>query len=59
MASLDIKYIKGIGEQRAKLFHKLGIHSACALLRYYPRDYRDYSDIREIYSAEKDRMVTV
>lgn len=59
MASLDIKYIKGIGEKRAKLFYKLGIHSANALLRYYPRDYRDYTATKEIYSAEKDSTVAI
>ena len=54
MASRDIQYLKGIGEKRAKLMKKLGIDSVCALLRYYPRDYRNYTDIKEIYSAPID-----
>lgn len=46
MASLfeqDIQTLKGVGEKRAKLFHKLGVFSVGALLRYYPRSYEDWS----------------
>ena len=40
MASLfnmDIKTLKGVGEKRAALFHKLGVDTVGALLRLYPR----------------------
>lgn len=46
MASLfeqDIQTLKSVGEKRAKLFHKLGVFSVGALLRYYPRHYEDWS----------------
>lgn len=59
MASRDIQYLKGIGEVRAELFRKLGISTVYALLRYYPRDYRDYSKITEIYNALPDSVVAV
>lgn len=39
----DIKYIKGVGEKRAELFHKLGIFSVGDLIEYYPRGYQDWS----------------
>lgn len=42
--TLDIQYLKGIGENRAKSFKRLGINTAYALLRYYPRSFRDYSN---------------
>lgn len=35
--------IKGIGPRRAELFGKLGLFSLIDLIRYYPRDYLDYS----------------
>ena len=46
MASLfdmDIQQLKGVGEKRAQLFHKLGVFSVGALLRFYPRAYEDWS----------------
>ncbi len=40
----DIKYVKGIGPQRARLLEsELGIHTAADLLRHYPSGYRDRS----------------
>lgn len=59
MASRDIQYLKGIGEARAKLFKKLGISTVYALLRYYPRDYRDYSKITQIYNAVTDSVCAI
>ena len=59
MASRDIQYLKGIGEVRAELFRQLGISTVYALLRYYPRDYRDYSKITEIYNALPDSVIAV
>ena len=46
MASLfeqEIQTLTGVGEKRAKLFHKLGVFSVGALLRFYPRTYEDWS----------------
>ena len=45
MASLfgiPIEKIRGVGPRRAELFQKLGVASAGALLRYYPRAYEDW-----------------
>ena len=46
--STDIRYIKGIGSQRAKLFNKLGIFSYGDLISYFPRDYEDRTVIKTI-----------
>ena len=45
MAKLDddIRYLKGIGEQRAKALEKLGISTLEELVRYFPRSYEDRS----------------
>ncbi|MFQ9783703.1 MAG: hypothetical protein ACLRX1_01155 [Ruminococcus sp.] len=46
MASLfkkKIECLKGIGEKRAELFHNLSVYSVGDLIRYYPRNYEDWS----------------
>lgn len=46
----DIRYIKGIGEQRAKSLKKLGISTLFDLISYFPRAYEDRSVFRTIGS---------
>ncbi len=50
-ASTDIQYLKGVGEKRAVVLKSKGIDTVGALLRYYPRNYIDWTDIKEISSA--------
>ncbi|MBQ1186454.1 MAG: ATP-dependent DNA helicase RecG [Clostridia bacterium] len=47
----NIRYLKGVGEKRAELFSKLGIDTVGALLRFYPRQYEDWSVITPIKDA--------
>lgn len=54
MASLyqkNIRSLKGVGEQRAQLFQKLGVSSVGALLCFYPRAYEDLSSLCTVRSA--------
>ena len=44
----DIRYVKGVGEKRAELFNKLGIHTVDDALHFYPRAYEDWSKIQLI-----------
>lgn len=44
----DIKFLKGVGEKRAETLGKAGIFTVGDLLRYYPRTYRDWSNIKNI-----------
>lgn len=48
----DIQFVKGVGEKRAALFHKLGIFNVGDLLQYYPRAYLDKSDLKTAMQAE-------
>ena len=51
----DIRYIKGIGETRAKALHKLGISTLGDLLSYFPRRWEDRTlerPIRELPVGE-------
>ena len=62
MASLfekDIMTIKGVGAKRAELFRKLGVPSAGALLRFYPRAYEDWSKIVPIAAAPLGGICTI
>jgi len=47
----NVRYIKGIGEQRAKTLARLGINTLRDLVSYFPRDYEDRRAIRTIASA--------
>lgn len=50
----EIKYLKGVGETRARLLAKLGVIDVNALLRLYPRAYEDWSSISAIAQAPFD-----
>lgn len=44
----SIKYIKGVGEARAKLLTKLGIVTVDDAINYFPRDYEDRTVLKRI-----------
>lgn len=51
----DVRYIKGIGEQRAKALGKLGIATLRDLIAYFPRAYEDrrsFCRIAQLQSGE-------
>ena len=50
--STDVRYIKGIGEQRAKALNKLGICTLRDLIAWFPRKYDDRRQARRICSAQ-------
>jgi ATP-dependent DNA helicase RecG len=55
----DLRSIKGIGNRNIKYFDKLGIHNIYDLLRYYPRRYQDYSNLKTIATLEYGEEITV
>lgn len=50
-SDMDLRYLKGVGEKRAGLFHRLGVDSIDALLHFYPRAYEDWSRVVSIAGA--------
>ena len=44
----DIRYIKGVGEQRAKALNKLGIATLRDLISWFPRKYDDRRSAKRI-----------
>ncbi|MEI6132681.1 MAG: ATP-dependent DNA helicase RecG [Bacillota bacterium] len=48
----SIRFLKGVGEARAKLFEKLGILFVQDLVTFYPRQYEDRNNIKKISDIE-------
>ena len=44
----DIRFLKGVGARRAEYLNAMGIDTVGALLRFFPRDYADFKNIRKI-----------
>ena len=55
----DIRFLKGVGEKRAQHLYSLGIDTIGALLRYFPRGYEDFSNIKQIFDCNADEKVCV
>jgi len=54
-----INILPGVGEKKAKLFHKLGLRSMKDLLYYFPRDYEDWSERHSITEAADSQWFTI
>ena len=50
----SIRYLKGVGEARAKLFAKVGVETIYDLLTYFPRAYEDRTKMVDICDLEVD-----
>lgn len=48
----DVKYVKGVGQNRAAILNKLGIFTLGDLITYYPRDYEDRGKPKKIADCE-------
>lgn len=46
--SQSVKFIKGVGEARAKLFSRLGLFTLSDALSYFPREYEDRTTLKRI-----------
>ena len=55
----DVRYIKGIGEQRAKALGKLHITTLRHLISYFPRAYEDRSAARDIQDLQDGESACV
>ncbi len=55
----QLQYLKGVGEQKAKLLAKLDLHTPQDLLSYFPRTYQDRSQLTVLFGAEAGRQVCI
>jgi ATP-dependent DNA helicase RecG len=59
LLATPVQYLKGVGPQRAELLQKIGLHTARDVLFYFPRDYQDFSDRREVGQLEEGKLQSV
>ncbi len=55
----DVKYIKGVGPNRAELLNKLGIFTLQDLITYYPRAYEDRSKPKTLYECADGEVALI
>lgn len=55
----DVKYIKGVGPNRAELLNKIGIYTLKDLITYYPRGYEDRSEPKNICECTNGEMILI
>ncbi len=55
----SIRALKGVGEQRAAKYQKLGIETVEDLLRHYPRSYEDWSVLTPLAEAVSDTVCCI
>ena len=55
----NIRYIKGVGEKKAKLLNKLGLFTIGDLISYFPRAYQDRTEIKKISELELEAAVCI
>ena len=55
----DVKYIKGVGPNRATLLNKLGIFNLQDLITYFPREYEDRGKPKKIVELEDGEEVLI
>ena len=58
-AEKDIRYMKGVGEARAKALNKLGIFTMGDLVGYFPRSYEDRTQFSTIMGAPLEESVCI
>ena len=49
---MELTDLKGIGPKRAALFAELNVHTPEDLLRFYPKEYLDYTHVNQISSLQ-------
>jgi ATP-dependent DNA helicase RecG len=53
------EFVRGVGPQRAELLARLDIRTAGDLIFFFPRDYEDLTDRREIGDLDEEHVQTV
>lgn len=55
----DVRFLPGVGEQRAKKLNKLGIATINDLIFYFPRGYDDRTKIKKMEEIQEDEKAIV
>lgn len=55
----EVRFLKGVGERRARSLQRLGIYTIEDLIFYFPRTYRDFSKIIKIGQAKIGQKIAI
>ena len=55
----ELRYVKGIGEARARAFGRLGVHDLAGLVSFFPRAYEDRTRLVRIAELADGDLVCV
>lgn len=59
LLATSVQFLKGVGPARAELLERLGLHTACDVIFFFPRDYQDFTDEREVFRLEEGKFQSV
>jgi ATP-dependent DNA helicase RecG len=59
LLATPVQFLKGVGPQRADLLARLGLATLRDVLFFFPRDYQDLSDFRQVHQLEEDKLQSV
>ena len=59
MDNKSIRYLKGVGEARAKLFEKKNIKTITDLLYFFPKNYEDRTKCKPIEQVSDGETVCI
>ncbi|MEN6452053.1 MAG: ATP-dependent DNA helicase RecG [Thermoguttaceae bacterium] len=54
-----VQFLKGVGPARAEQLERLGLRTASDVLFFFPRDYQDFTDQRDIDRLEEGKLQSV
>ena len=56
LLATPVQFLKGVGPARAELLERLGLHTVRDVLFFFPRDYQDLSDQRDVDQLEEGKL---
>jgi ATP-dependent DNA helicase RecG len=59
LLATPVEFVRGVGPQRAELLHRLDVRTAADLIFFFPRDYEDLTDRREIADLDEEHVQTI
>src|SRR5271157_2102017 len=59
LLATPVQFLKGVGPARAELLDRLGLHTVRDVLFFFPRDYQDFTDQREIDRLEEGKLQSI
>ncbi len=59
LLATPVQFLRGVGPARSEMLERLGLQTARDVLFFFPRDYQDLSDQRNVEELEEGRLQSV